>query len=80
MRSTIVGLAILLFIGCLVGLGRCSRDPEVDSLKEELQKVKQANEFKRELIHAYEDYYDADGDSTSYDKWHRIDSLYRSQL
>ena len=48
--------------------------------KAEIEQLKKSNEFKHELIRAYEDYYDADGDSTSYSKWQVIDSLYRSQI
>lgn len=79
-KYSIICAIVVILISLLILAGRMARNSEVNQLKSEIEQLKEANNFKRELIHAYETYYDADGDSTSYDKWHVIDSLYRSQI
>ena len=79
-KGEIIGIALFIVGLLLIVNGLRGYSSKMNRFKAEIEQLKESNDFKRELIRAYEVYYDADGDSTSYDKWQVIDSLYRSQI
>lgn len=79
-KNEIIGVALFIIGLLLIFMGLRGYSSKINGFKAEIEQLKKSNEFKHELIRAYEDYYNADGDSTSYSKWQVIDSLYRSQI
>lgn len=76
-RTVGITLAVLA-VGILIG--HLFTSLEVSRLKSEIKELTASNDFKRELIHAYEKYYDADDEEDAGYLWAPIDSLYRSQI
>ena len=66
----IIAVVIILMVCVCVDL-------KIKRLKAENTALVESNNFKRELIRAYEDCYDAD---SAHQSWAVIDSLYRSQI